>query len=554
MQALHGGSPLGATDTATAPPPPAAVGPSTGGGPDRGAAREGRLRNFLGEPAERFAAIEKTPQRLKALAHMMTRTAGTRERDSKIPAGFTYLLQFVVHDLVDTEPSVLEAPHVEPGDRGNRRRKPLRLETLYGDGAGRAAERDESDADKLLVGPMAPGGAGKGGAAPRRDAPRCPLAQAGEEPPFWRTLLADEKNDTNVVLSQLTVLFTMLHNELVEAQGKGAEGRFDKARQATTLIYRHILRQEVLPKIIHPAVWKLYDGGFERLEPGPTSALPVEFTHGAFRFGHAMAQHRYQLNQATEDYPTRITDLLRQTAERAGREDLPLTADWIVAWSRFFGFEGRTEPNYARRIGPTVIGSLTAETLFPPKGAAGMPGLVHRDLMSSALAGLWSVRALIRRLREDERLEQLRDLLPGSDAELRAQVRGWLEKNRHPEFQLEDADVAALTDDPPMSFYVLLEAELARQKEGYADVETLGPLGSVVVAEVMLGILDHEDPEFGRAGGPLADKLTGVSKAFHGLGNFDTMAGLIHFVDERRPHPSSKVPAPRSADPEPDLV
>lgn len=551
MQALHGGSPLDATDTATAPSP-AAAGTPTAGGPDREAAREGRLRNFLGEPAERFAAIEETPRRLEELARMMTRTAGMREQDSKIPAGFTYLLQFVVHDLVDSEPSVLEAPGGEPWARGNRRRKPLRLETLYGDGADRAAERDESDADKLLVGPMAAGEAGKGGAAARRDAPRCPLAQAGEGPPFWRALLADEKNDTNVVLSQLTVLFTMLHNALVEAQGQGVEGRFDKARRAMTLIYRHVLRQEVLPKIIHPAVWKLYNDGFERLEPGPASALPVEFTHGAFRFGHAMARHRYRLNQKTEDYPTRITELLRQTAGRACREDLPLTADWIVAWSRFFEFEGRTGPSYARRIGPTVIGSLTAQTPFPPKGAARVPGLVHRDLMSSALAGLWSVRALVRRLREDERLEQLRSLFPGSDEELRAQVHGWLEENSHPEFPLDGADVAALADDPPMSFYVLLEAELARQKVGHADLETLGPLGSVVVAEVMLGMLDHDDPEFGRAGGPLADKLAGVSEAFRGLGNLDTMAGLIRFVDERRPRPPRKDPATQSADP--DLV
>ncbi|HYZ22771.1 MAG TPA: peroxidase family protein [Rhodopila sp.] len=506
---------------------------------------EGDFRNFLRDDPDirRFSYTDGTRHQMEMLARMMTFGSGTPEQDSDIPSGFTYLLQFTVHDLVDTSQSSLKRP---PEPVRNNRREPLRLQTLYGEyDQGRAILVD----DLLPIGPMRFAGKQPDGNDPRRDVQRNRLPDA-QKPPFWKPVLADENNDSNVVLSQLTVLFSLLHNAFVQRL-EDTGNRADDARRATTIVYRHILRHEVLPKIIHPAIWELYNTGFGPIDRGSAGKLPLEFSYGALRFGHAMVRNRYKVNREHDDRLSFTTDLLRATYKWAGPTALPLTAEWIVTWSEFFdfrgveGFEYLPAPNFARRIGPMIMNVLNAATLFPQEGDAAIPGLIHRDLMRSAQAGLWSVPALVDVLREAVRLAPL---LPDGDT-VHAEVRTWLQDNRRSAFPLGDDEVAAIAADPPMSFYILLEAELARKAANADGVGTLGPLGSIIIAEVMLGILDQDDREFGKAKDPLDRKLALVSDAFKDCGRLDNMVALIRFVAEHPPRSEAE-----PAEHEPPLI
>src|SRR4029450_9085258 len=61
-----------------------------------------------------------------------------RWENPAIPSGYTYLLQFVAHDLVQSAIPLSVAGQLGAG-RSNARRTPLMLESLYGSGPVRSA-------------------------------------------------------------------------------------------------------------------------------------------------------------------------------------------------------------------------------------------------------------------------------------------------------------------------------------------------------------------------------------------------------------------------------
>ena len=118
--------------------------------------------------------------------------------------------------------------------------------------------------------------------------------------------------------------------------------------------------------------------------------IPFEFSHGAFRFGHAMVRPEYSINDLS------IQDLY-STLEKTSANDpvnMPLDETWMVQWSRFFEINGST-PNFSRRIGPYLSDGLGNDQIFPAFDETERVGLLYRDLLGAGLAGMWSVDALI---------------------------------------------------------------------------------------------------------------------------------------------------------------
>lgn len=546
MSALDTGCPFGFA--AGTRGPDQHQGGAIGNGTGERRARSDRPRNFLREPCEGERhraptdgeALRATQKRLKRLSYMMTATPGRpeAERESGIPSGYAYMLQFAVHDMVNIEPSVLDA-EADPARGGrvliNKRARQLRLDTLYGcASAGRHLDPVDG---RLRIGRMAVPPDREAG-APFRDIPR----GDSKEPPFAAPEIADTANDRHVILSQLTVLFSLLHNAFVRVQKEGdAAKRFQAARRATASVYRRMLREEVLPAVLHPKVRDLYKEGV-RLRTDGAGGVPLEFSHAAMRFGHSMVRSRYQLNSGPGGarQPHRITDLMRRTSERGRTGYVPLTADWLVSWSRFFRIEGHAQhemakPNLARPIGPSIVNSLAAESLFRRKAPDSPMALVYADLLSSALAGLWSVPALIAEIcRRNGELGVLLlggEGLQGPRERLEGRIRGWL-MGRRERFGLTEADVEALARDPPMYFYVLLESELAGLEAPEADRGRLGPLGSIIVAEVMFGLLERDpDREF--------DPETLPVELRSCVDGIQSMESLIRFAEEHRERPDA---------------
>ncbi len=214
--------------------------------------------------------------------------------------------------------------------------------------------------------------------------------------------------------------------------------------------------------------------------------IPIEFSHGAFRFGHAMVRPEYQINDLSNHD-------LNNTLEKSSANDpvnMPLDSSWIVRWSRFFEIDG-SRPNFSRRIGPYLSDGLGNDQIFPAFDETDRVGLLYRDLFGAAIAGMWSVDALIAEIavRRPHFINMSRLL---ADRAWRvSQIREWLASA--PVYGgLTADDIETLSNDPPLPFFILFEAMHQRETRGMC----LGPLGSIIVSEVIFGALHSESESF----------------------------------------------------------
>jgi hypothetical protein len=449
----------------------------------------------------------------------------------EIPAGYTYLLQLVAHDLVQTSFPVSILEDTRTGVRNDRGYR-LKLDTIYGAGPevcpfAYATELDSTcSRSRLRLGEgvnhedqikMNPRG---------RDIARFDAGEGGEDcerPRLADVLIADRRNDDHAILSQLTTLFHHLHNGLMRRLPKpsekdtadsASESTFDAflcARGAAALIFRNIIRRDLMKRVLNRDIYNRYsvdrprflsdlnvgpyegETGATEQRPYPKSPMPLEFTHGAFRFGHAMARDRYKINPAFE--PLTLGDAIRATSFHTPCS-MPLGRKWIIRWSNFFDVpneEGRlAQPSM--RIGPHFTAQLESKELFPAIDEdTGQGGLTYRDLMSAAFVRLWSVNSLIEEIRS-RRPALIRNCRLLNDRWYRVErLRTWLEQERG---EMTEADINTLANDPPLPFFILFEAAIGPDDPAKRG-KTLGVLGSIIVAEVIFGAM-------------LEDRLPGV--------------------------------------------
>lgn len=460
--------------------------------------------------------------------------------DGPIPAGYTYLAQFVAHDFIQNSAPLTPLEDLrEPLQRDFRDLR-LVLEAVYGGGPSatpdiyipgppsyrtqlwlghvRAKEPPPQQIAALLTD------------QPRRDLARtkvpCPHVMNSIQlltssiPQNQDVLIADPRNDQHVILSQLTALFHELHNCVIDKISKLAETeqisvhdpqdftsqtfylqhqaarRFLTARKVVALVYRRIIEYDLLRRLLKNHVWEHYHKRKEECRNTelprnalgnflPGNPVPVEFSHAAFRIGHILARFSYKLNDELGFNPS-----LKQLIDRSSgsRPDLvPLACDWLVDWGYFFEQGDGKAVNRARRIRPYVGNSwLTRSTILGGRRADD-GGLIFLDLQRGFEAGVGRVPDLIPRLHPD--LREKSDLL--SDAEFRQhRIVEWLRQG-DVEFTAEELD--SISADPPLYFFILFEAAMERTASGEGNArfnrskenkgETLGTLGSIIVAE-----------------------------------------------------------------------
>ena len=524
------------------------------------------FRNFIDTPTRDKGQIFKvdgkpvdpsSPDSLRRLRELMARAArrlergfdwpealpgATERRDNPaIPSGYTYLLQFVAHDLVQSALS-LAVTEDNKAALVNHRLSPMRLDTVYGGGPDVCPFAYAKNADdaalpraRLRLGRIKTNGTGST-APPPRD-----IARAGraEEPTLpavkdiasapmaglSEPLIPDPRNDDHAIISQLTTLFHLLHNGLLAKLGdEDAKSgpaataaryhHFLGARAVATTVYRNIVREDLLKRLLHPDVYQLHTGSNPPTLDRWDDRVPLEFSHGAFRCGHAMVRPEYRINS---DNGRLTSEALRQTSLR-GPANMPLDERWIVRWSHFFELEG-SQPNLSRRIGPDYTAALIDNGIFPAVDEADKQGLAYRDLMSASLAGLWSVPHLIERIRN----------APGFGAlefiDWQKPLTKWLAE--YPNATgLTAADIKTLTDDPPLPVFVLFEA--AEQTRG----KSLGTLGSIIVSQVLFGAM-RQIPLLNDAGGemtPEALSKSCLADLLSSLLKVSTMGQLVTFM------------------------
>jgi hypothetical protein len=541
------------------------------------------FRHFLGTPSasQRFKAYGIDPlvepeglPKVRALMNRLSRRMDAEIKwpahkdatlecweNSGIPSGYTYLLQFVAHDLVHSAIPISVAGSLG-ADSANSRRAALKLETLFGSGPvgspfiyAQDAPNDERRT-KLRLGRMRWKDKAVEAGCPFRDIARTPAENvtgidrsiAGHRVALTEALVADPRNDDHAIMSQLTALFALLHNSLIDIvrRGEPAAGpnaslgaaykRFLCARDALTLIYHNIIRKDLMRRAMHPAIYAAYSGPIPNfIESAARGKLqqdswqvPLEFSHGAFRFGHAMVRPEYRINDI-------FTHDLNTTLEKTSANDpvnMPLDSSWMVQWSQFFEING-SRPNFSRRIGPFLSDGLGNDQIFPAVDQTNRVGLLYRDLLGASLAGLWSVNALVTELgARRPHLIGMSRLLADRPYRI-SQIREWL-ASETAYGGLDSEDIETIANDPPLPFFILFEA----MQQPHAEGLCLGPLGSIIVSEVIFGALADNELPAGCGAGSLAAALTRLSKEYYPANVFEAvpeierMDQLVEFTAE----------------------
>lgn len=438
------------------------------------------------DPANLLPPTPATIAALKDLALVMTDrgeqapTGGVKgPGDSDIPAAYTYLGQFLDHDITfDVTPiplARLAEPDFQPlanlDGLINGRSARLDLDSVYG------GPRDPAAPAKMLVGAVTTLNgtatpllrpAGKGD---RNDLPRQPRSADPAED--RAAIIGDPRNDENLIVAQLHTAFLKAHNALVD-EGK----TFEEASRAIRRSYQQMILGDFLTRICDPGVlddvvkngprvWRL--GEAEEL------FMPVEFSAAGYRFGHSMIRTIYDFNlnfvDAGLDLLFTFTALSGQLGENI---DLPpsdtLPENWIIEWERFLPMG--TRPAQMARTIDTRLTDFTFKlqnTFGKPEGSDAPEGSELRRL-----APMLAMRNLLRghllRLPTGQAVARRMGLAPlEGDAFLAAL----------PEPQR--AAAGPFKDASPLWFYVLAEAG----DPSGANGAHLGPVGSRIVAETL---------------------------------------------------------------------
>jgi hypothetical protein len=414
--------------------------------------------------------------------------------DSAIPAAYTYLGQFVDHDItleVSSAPgSQLTAPDLQPlplnrirQETHNLRTALLELDSVY----GLPAERDPGpNGPKMSIGEVQPVGPAVPGKDTFNDLPReGPSVDVVHD---RAALIGDPRNDENLIIAQLHVAFLRAHNRLVDEADP--PDRFRKAKRRLRRHYQHMVLHDFLKRIADRQIVndtiqqnRVYDPDFDNF------FLPLEYSVAAYRFGHSMirAEYDYNLNfnrnnppnPPPPQAPTNRATLARLFVFTAFSGEfvagLPtLPQNWIIQWENFFAGVGEFF-NEARRIDTELVEPLEHLTIVSGQEEGGLAAkLAVRNLLRGYLMRLPTGQAVARALRQ--RLQGVRDI-PVLTAEQIRQGAG------NDQQQIQALEAGGFLERTPLWYYILAEAAVL------GDGQHLGPVGSTIVAEVLVGLV-----------------------------------------------------------------
>jgi hypothetical protein len=395
---------------------------------------------------------------IDALAELMEARKDTSTENTWIAAGYTYLGQFVDHDITFDATSHRK-PAGNPRELVNFRTPRLDLDSLYGSGPVVHPflydwEHPKSPGARLLVGHNAKGG--------NDDLPR-------NFP--GRALIGDARNDENVIVAQIHLLFIQFHNAVLDGL-VGApehwEDRFEKAREIVRWHYQWLVVHDFLPKILGDSQTSSPAGSggvpkFRHRWRGPDRGepfIPVEFSAAAFRFGHSMVRREYALQRRTGPQEAPPKPLFPDLG-RLG----PLPPDLVIDWERFFKFDQlgyAREPQNSLQMDTSLVSPLLN---LPDLGGS----LARRNLRRAQRLQVPSGQEVAKKLK-------LTSLDP--DELMLEELSGPVKEK--------------LLEATPLWYYILCEARMTGGGRG----KHLGPVGGRIVSEVILGLLASDPTSY----------------------------------------------------------
>jgi Animal haem peroxidase len=473
--------------------------------------RFGRMFRAL-PPASYGETEQESREALMTLGEKMTSgfdapKDGRDAEESGIPALYTYLGQFVDHDITFDPVSTL-VRHKDPGALTDFRTPALDLDSVYGRGRDDQPYLYDTPPDnfKFLLGDRLDNGA--------HDLPRNTAPDFQEKKEFLRrALIGDPRNDENSIVSQFHGLLLRFHNRMVD---DNPDLQFDEIQQLVRFHYQYVVLNDFLPRIVTASVLESLktDGQYDpaklkffhwRHDP----FMPVEFSVAAYRLGHSMIRPGYRLNDDDHTLlpifpiPAGIIKEIPDGIPEGLKGFRAMNQAWGIDWGRFIDLETRSDGidkpdggvssdpdtrrrlQFAYRIDTSIVEPLSN---LPRIVAQDLPpSLPQRNLLRGFELGLPSGQTVARAMGEvplkDEEIrigKAVDDPQGGDDPDVRGSI----------------ADIKGLEPfrgNCPLWTYILAEAFqtfLNKKKEDKSNnTPQLGPVGGRIVAEVFLGLL-----------------------------------------------------------------
>ncbi|CAN5379707.1 heme peroxidase family protein [soil metagenome] len=409
---------------------------------------------------------------------------------SRIPAGYTYLGQFISHDISFDSRSDRFIPVDRPWRRidiesiVNGRNPVFDLETIYekqDNGVIPINNLLARNSHTNLRLDYTSGDQNNSNLRLRQsylsDLPR-PESEA-------KAIIVDPRNDENLLVAQTQVAFMKFHNAVIKKLG-GADNKqtFDKARKIVIRHYQHIILTDFLPRIVKDSILKdviatVRDSeGIDYVFYDPSvnnGFIPLEFSTAALRTGHSMIRNGYNMNSSVKSEEAILRELALLTGlgnMRLSRtflnSDYHLPSRWLINWKLFYDIDGSSQSqpdfNFAMKI--TGRYSSTLGILRPSAHSGRGNSLAALDLFRGRVLGLPNGQAVANEMAKKKEIQVLTT----------SQIESKLPEDLRQSFK----------DEAPLLFYILAEAEFQEKPE---DVDKLGDVGSWIYAETIVRLL-----------------------------------------------------------------
>ncbi len=391
--------------------------------------------------------------------------------DSSIPSGYIFFAQFIDHDItldVTSSLRVQQASDDAIAELPNIRTPTLDLDCVYGFGPEASPHiYDGNRPGRIAVHPNG------------YDLARSPTGSA---------LIGDPRNDENIFVAQMQLLFHRFHNKLFNERvyqeaGSAEFDRFEEAQKQARYHYQWLVLFDFLKRLCDPAVYrfaaeKLVTGNasfpfFHKPDSHGKLNMPVEFSVAAYRVGHTMVRSSYAVNHQMLD-----VELFAEEFGTEGFSELP--AELSLDWRYLLDVEDCIRPRMAKAIDTLLANEI--QDMPRPVVNSNNPNdraLAFRNLLRGSSLRLPSGQAVAAEL-----AGKGYPVNPNINLALN-DLPGW-----HLLDRLEKNHKSPLRTATPLFYYILRESEINNQGE------RLGPVGSAILMEVFGAMLSCSKHSF----------------------------------------------------------
>ena len=407
---------------------------------------------------------ETTVSDLRYLGTEGMRDPATKIKGIQVPAIHTFLAQFIDHDITLMDDRGAQISLVNPTPLStdqiakivNARSPNLDLDNVYGPNIDpKLSPPKDDDTRKMRIEKVKyhnglPEGVNDD---ELHDFPRLDNGTPR---------IGDSRDAENLILAQLHVAFLRAHNAIVDER----QCEFEEARKLLIQHYQLIVLDNFLEQICDPDIVKrIRYGEAKFFTPSAESFyMPLEFSIAAYRFGHSKVRASYNHFNSKQEGGG-FGFLFGFTNRR-------LLDDWVISWPSFL--DAKNEDRLPRRIDTTMSAPLLSLDEEQLNGHdTPVRNLAVRNLLRGYMLRMPTGQAVAKAMAS----QGIKPMPPEQIISVAEQIP--IPPNKTQADFLKNTE---FLDKTPLWFYILAEAALGGGIR-------LGPVGSTIVAEVLIGVL-----------------------------------------------------------------